>query len=454
MIKNKGKENFSTFGRMFQESLAQLILEDRAFADQIGEVLDTNFFEIKYLVPFVEKIYDYKRKYQVHPSREILTTIINNDLDDENELVVEQVKNFLLRTKTKEINDIAYIKQSSLKFCKNQKMKEAILNSVPLVKKGEYDQIEKLIKEAVSLGLEDDDGHDLIADFALRYAEGFRKNLVPSGWPEINKITDGGLAAGEMAVFIAPSGTGKSWLLAHYGASAVKAGYNVIHFTLELPKEIIGRRYDALISEIPLNNLKERQDQVWEKISDVPGHLEIVKYPRNKVTATGIANRIEKIKRKKFKPNLLIIDYGDLVKPVGHFTQKTDALQSVFEEIQGLGEQFGCPVLTATQTNRTGIKAEINELDSIADAFSKVFCANFILTMSRRPQDVENNTGRGYVAKNNLGPDKLTFPLYFDTYTTTRIEFLPEDSYEDHEALSMQTQKDRLKNVWNNLKGT
>ena len=115
------------------------------------------------------------------------------------------------------------------------------------------------------------------------------------------------------------------------------------------------------------------------------------------------------------------------------------------------GWKFHCPIATATQTNRSGIKAEINELDSIADAFSKAFCANFIYTISRRPQDIENNTGRGHVAKSNLGPDKITHPLFFDTYTTTKIDILPEDSYKEPDAINMQSQKERLKNIWKNL---
>ena len=114
------QEDFSRFGKSFQESLCRLILLDRPFADQIGEVLDVNFFELKYLQVFCKKIYDYKERYKTHPTPEIMTSILRSELGDESEALGTQVRSYFARALTKSGNDAAeYIKEVSLDFCKN-----------------------------------------------------------------------------------------------------------------------------------------------------------------------------------------------------------------------------------------------------------------------------------------------------------------------------------------------
>ena len=121
---------FSNYGKRFQESLAQMILDDRPFADQIEEVLDTQFFELGYLRVFVSKIYDYRRKYGVHPTKQILASILRTELENHNDALQKQVRDYFARTLIKSVEDEKYIKDTSLDFCKKQKLKEALMESV------------------------------------------------------------------------------------------------------------------------------------------------------------------------------------------------------------------------------------------------------------------------------------------------------------------------------------
>ena len=115
------KVDFSKFGIRFQENLAKLITLDRAFADQIGEVLDTNFFEVKYLQVFTKMIYDYKEKYKVHPSLTTLATLVRS-MEGENEVVEKQVRDFLIRIhSTRDVEGKEFIKDTALDFCRKQK---------------------------------------------------------------------------------------------------------------------------------------------------------------------------------------------------------------------------------------------------------------------------------------------------------------------------------------------
>ena len=125
--------SFSKYGKSFQEKLCMVILDDRPFADQIEEVLDVNFLELNYLKLFLNKIFDYRKKYGVHPSRDIIKTILRSELDDENELTAKQVREFYVRSQVGGTTDVEYIKDTSLDFCKKQNLKAAMVKSIGLL---------------------------------------------------------------------------------------------------------------------------------------------------------------------------------------------------------------------------------------------------------------------------------------------------------------------------------
>ncbi len=137
------KATFEKFGTKFQENLVQLMLDDRQFCDQISEVLDINFLDVKYLRLFVEKMFAYRKKYGTHPSRDTMTTIIRADIEKENELLQKQVRDFYARIQSNDfsLDGEKHIKDVSLDFCKKQKLKEAMIKSVGLIQNSSYDEI-------------------------------------------------------------------------------------------------------------------------------------------------------------------------------------------------------------------------------------------------------------------------------------------------------------------------
>ena len=133
------KVDFSKFGIRFQENLAKLITLDGPFSDQIGEVLDTNFFEVNYLQVFTKIIYDYKEKYKVHPSLITLATLVRS-MEGDNEVIEKQVRDFLVRIhSTRDVEGKEFIKDTSLDFCRKQTLKVAIIKSVDLLNKSSFD---------------------------------------------------------------------------------------------------------------------------------------------------------------------------------------------------------------------------------------------------------------------------------------------------------------------------
>jgi len=142
------KANFGRYGKAFQEGLVQLIFQDRPFADQITEVLDVNFLELEYLKIVLQKIVDYRTKYQVHPSVAAFDTILNTELDSEEQVVQTQVREYFKKIHNTEPSDVSYIKETSLDFCRKQNLKEAMLKSVNLLQNCSFDEISTVINEA------------------------------------------------------------------------------------------------------------------------------------------------------------------------------------------------------------------------------------------------------------------------------------------------------------------
>ena len=437
--------DFSKFGKIFQDKLVYLILTERPFADQIGEVIDVSFLEFKYLQTLVRSIYQYKEKYEVYPSLKIMASLIRNNIDDE--VVKEQAKEYLLGVlkDSSIVEDCDYVKETSLEFCKKQKLKEAMMKSVKLLNRSSFDEISTVINEALKLGNDNDFGHDYKLDFEERF-KFKQRNPITTGWKEIDAICKDGLGSGEMGVVIAPTGAGKSMALVHLGAEAVKLGKTVIHYSLEMSDTSIAGRYDSCITGLRLNEMFQFKDQIFEKIKDIEGNVIIKEYPTKSATTATIKNHLEKVKSKGMKVDMIIVDYADLLRPIGNnrLSEKRHDLESIYEELRGIAQVHECPVWTASQTNRSGINAEVVTMEAISESFNKCFVADFIFSLSRTQEDRATNKGRIYVAKNRNGPDNIIYPIRMDT-SNVSIEVLSLGTMESSAAPTVKEQKESMR---------
>jgi len=419
----KDRADFGRYGKSFQEGFCQLILEDRPFADQISEVLDINFLELKYLQVFVKKILQYRQKYGTHPTYKIMVTILRADLAKENNVIQKQVRDYFARIYKTDVDGKGYIKETSLDFCRKQKIKESMLKCVPLLEKLSFDEISKEINDALILGSDNNFGHDYLIDFEERFKIKAR-GPVATGWQEIDDLCKSGLGKGELGVVIAPTGAGKSMVLVHLGAEALKIGKTVVHYTLELGDTVVASRYDSCITGYPLSDLHTFKDNIYEAVKNLPGKLIIKEYPTKSASTKTIRNHLEKLRKRGHAPGLIIVDYGDLLRPISIQREKRNELESIYEEMRAIAQEFECPAWTASQTNRSGLNAEVITMESISEAFNKCFVADFIFSVSRTIEDKVANSGRMFVAKNRNGPDGLVYPIFMDT-SNVKIKVLP-----------------------------
>ena len=410
-------DTLSKYGQSFQAKVISALLTDVRMMDTLCEIIDKKFFESDANKWIVQEIKDYYDEYKKEPTLDVFKGQVSKlDNPSLKKSVVEQLKTVYTQIGQ---DDFEYVKNEFTSFCINQNMKNVILQSVDLLKSGNYDRIKDLVDKAMKVGIESDLGMDYLLDFEERFSETGRET-VATGWDCVDDLMSGGLGPGELGVVVAPSGVGKSWMLACLGAEAVRAGKTVVHYTLELSQHYVGLRYDTVFTHIPSTNLKEKKNEVYSKLKRLPGKLKVKYYPPKGASSKTIQLHIEKMIAAGNKPDLIIVDYADLLLSHSNKTDSTYAEQGgVYIDLRGMSGELQIPIWTASQTNRSAIDSEVIEADKIADSYAKVMNADFIMSLSRKAKDKINNTARVHIMKNRFGSDGLTFPTKMDTNTGT-----------------------------------
>ena len=421
-------DTFSKFGYSFQIKLIAALFKDRLFLQQICDILKPEFMESEDKQWLIKTIVEYFDEYSSLPTLEVMKVKLDNvDNDVLKTTIIDTLKQV---TKHFEAEDIEFIEKEALDFCKNQTLKTAIMDSVNLLQLGEYDAIKDKIDTAMKAGAERDIGHEYNIDIEDRFAESTRKT-VTTGWNVVDDLMDGGLGPGELGVFVAPAGIGKSWGLVNVAANAVKKSLNVIHYTLELSAPYVGLRFDSVFTGIAAQNLKYHVEEVKDCVDKLSGKLVVKYYPTKSATVNTIKAHLDRCKIQGHIPDMIVVDYADLLRGSGK--EIRHELGNIYEDLRGLAGEYEIPVWTASQANRSALEDDVIGAEKIAESYSKIMTADFVISLSRKIEDKVAGTGRWHVIKNRFGPDGITFPSKMNT-SNGQIHIFEGDSIQGKDA--------------------
>ena len=175
------------------------------------------------------------------------------------------------------------------------------------------------------------------------------RNCVPTKWDSINEVMDGGETGGELGVIVKTAGIGKSWTLQAIGwriLDTIKQGKTVIHYTLELNAQYVGLRYDTIVSGQPTTNLQYHKEEVLKKINQLKGELVIKYYPTRTASINTISSHLQQCELQGIKPDLVLVDYLDIMKSTQHFSEKRHSIGLIYEELRGGAGEFDIPIWT------------------------------------------------------------------------------------------------------------
>lgn len=417
-------ETFSKMGRTYQERVVQCLLQDYSFAEQMADLIQPKYFDVKYLQDIVQAYYDHKAKYKAYPSLDVLDVMLvrNEDLDP---MVASQVKEYLGRMKETSLNgDKGFIEDSSLEFCKKQSLKDGLVKAIDMMESGNYDSIQSVIKDALNRGGTRDLGHNYKNGIAQRGQKSVRKPI-STGWGPLDEAFNGGWERGTLSTFIAPTGAGKSMFLVNCGAAALEQGLNVVYVTLEMADWKIGLRFDSYYSGVQINDVSQNQEQVQVDINTkARGNLFIKEWATKTASVQTIRAYLQRLQAvENFSPDMIIVDYADLLRGANGYKDKRFELEGIYEELRALSQEMQAIVVTADQTNRSGLDMEIVTIGQIGESYAKATVCDVIMTISRKMEDKQTNSGRLFLAKSRLGQDGVVFPFSLNT-STVKVELM------------------------------
>jgi replicative DNA helicase len=431
--------SIQSYGHEFQIKIISSLLTHKEFLVNIHDIISDEYFENPAVKWCIKEILNYYDKYHTTPSLEVLKVELQKV---DNEVLQISIKEQLKQAYVSSDEDLEYVQEEFTNFCKNQQLKKALMSSVDLLKAGDFDGIRFIVDNALKAGQDKNLGHEYVKDIEERYRENSRE-IIPTPWDRINNILQGGLGNGDFGLIFGNPGGGKSWSLVALGGHAVRLGYNVLHYTLELGEDYVGKRYDAYFTKIPVDKIDSFRAKVEETIPQLPGKLIIKEYPTGRASVSTIESHIAKCTSMGIKPDMVIIDYVDLLSSRKTNRERKDEIDDIYTSTKGLARQLNIPIWSVSQVNRAGAKDNIIEGDKAAGSYDKIMITDFCMSLSRKKEDKVNNTGRFHVMKNRYGMDGITFSLEADTSTghISVNDVYEDDGGDEHMAPKTQSNK-------------
>jgi archaellum biogenesis ATPase FlaH len=375
-------------------------------------------------------IYDYVDEYKVMPEASIVNASTRSDfnpvpLPRENyEWLMDEFEN----------------------FSRHKGLERAIIKSSDLLEAGDYGPVEKLIKEAIQISLNKDMGTDYFEDPRARLNLLKSSNgQVSTGWPSVDKKLYGGFNRGELNIFAAASGGGKSLFLANMGINWAMMGLNVVYLTFELSENLVAMRLDSMITGIGTREIFRNLDDVELKVKMVgksAGSIQIKYMPSGKNCNDIRAYLKEYQVKKGVKPDVLLIDYLDLMMPLSVKVSPSDLFvkdKYVSEEIRNLAMETQCITVTASQLNRSAVEELEFDHSHISGGLSKIMTADNVIGIftSKAMKDRGRYQIQFMKTRSSSGVgQKVELDFNLDTLKITDLDENEETSFKEQKTPS------------------
>jgi replicative DNA helicase len=372
------------------------LFKNESYIRKVLPYIKEDYFPIEEDRILFKEIKNFVIKYKTLPTFDALLIEIESLMNLKEQQVIN-LRSTLNSMKTDPIDtNMDWLLDSTEKFCQEKAIYNAIMKSIDIMNNKDETQtkgaIPDLLQKALSVTFDPNVGHDYIQDYKERYEYYHRvEERIPFDLDFFNKITRNGLPKKTLNIAMASTGVGKSLFMCHMAAAALSQGKNVLYITLELSREEVAKRIDANLMNISIDDLLQLPKDMYEKKimtikSKTNGKLIVSEYPTASASVLHFRALLNELNLKKsFKPDIIFIDYLNIcassrVKPGAAINSYT-FVKSIAEEIRGLAVEFDVPVVSATQTNRTGFGNSDVDLDNVSESFGLPATADFMFAL-------------------------------------------------------------------------
>lgn len=355
------------YNKEIQQLFLEMMLSDAQSFVRVQNIFNSENFD-RSLREAAKFMVEHTEQYKTMPTREQIKAVTGTELKEATGLNEEHFEWFMTEFEG---------------FSRRQELERAILKSADLLEKGDYDPVEKLIKDAVQISLTKDMGTDYWADPRARLSAIKDNNgQVSTGWPNLDKLLFGGFNRGELNIFAGGSGSGKSLFMQNIAINWAEQGLNGVFLTLELSEGLCSMRMDSMVAGISTKNIFKEMDTVELKIRTIgkkSGAMRI-KYMPAQSTVNDIRAYLKELQiQKNMKLDFIMIDYLDLLMPVSAKIGPSDLFvkdKYVSEEIRNLAKEFNILMVTASQLNRAAVEEVEFDHSHISGGISKINTAD------------------------------------------------------------------------------
>ena len=431
-------ENFGYLGYNFQLKILNLIITDKAFAQSIIDSIQPKYFDNQYFKLIMQMMKEYYEKYQSVPSFEGIEQL--TQLEISSEMAKKCVIDMLREIKEASFEDHLFIKEKTIKFCKQQELKKAIRKVESILENGEfesYDKCEEYIREAITIGDGDNGNLEVFHNLEEVLKDDYR-HPIPTGIDGIDNLLNGGLAKGELGVILAPTGVGKTTILTRFANTAFNMGYNVLQVFFEDNPKIIQRKHFTCWTGISPQELSDNKEKVLHKADEMKkngGRLILKKLASDEFTIAQIKNQIRKIMSEGINLDIVVLDYIDCVIPDRSYNDEWKGEGSVMRKFEGMCHELNLVGWTAAQGNRSSISSEVVTTDQMGGSIKKAQVGHVIISVAKTLQQKELGLATIAITKSRLGKDGIIFEnctfdnatLEIDTQSTQTFLGFEED---------------------------
>ena len=377
----------------FEQKILSNLIFDGDYMRKVIPFIKDNYFDVLSERIIFTEINEYVIKYDDLPTKSVLEIQIQNRNDLSEEVFKECMT--CIRDLHEEKTDENWLIDTTEKWCKERAVYLALMESIKIAdgkdKTKSRDAIPSVLSEALSVSFDDHVGHDYFNDADSRYDFYHRKeDKIEFDLDMFNKITKGGLPRKTLNIALAGTGVGKSLFMCHQAASCLLQGQNVLYITLEMAEERIAERIDANLFNMDIKTLVDLPKPMYDTkvnklVNKTRGRLIIKEYPTASAHAGHFKSLLNELSLKKgFSPDIIFIDYLNICSSSrfkGTIVNSYTFVKAIAEELRGLAVEYDVPIVSATQTTRTGYGSSDVELTDTSESFGLPATADFMFAL-------------------------------------------------------------------------
>lgn len=412
------------FDTKFQDMIASVIIKHYDKISSIRSIVFPEYFTDPLVRKLVSIGLEFNHKYKTPPTKTELISFGDKHMDKELRSVTKRIYK-------KKVKNIEFVIDKMIQFAQFSAMKEAILDSSELV--GSFEnriQIRDRIDEALKVGADVNNiGVSLIEGRQTRYIDRMRysdtNSKIGLGIPKLDKMLDGGLDRGELGMIMAPPKGFKTGTLVNIAVAAMSQRYKVAVFTLEVSEAKYMMRIESRISGLTRKELiteTDKLDKAISRIKSVRGGLVVKGYPMRTASVTTIHNHLDLLRAEKFVPDVVIVDYWDLLKDNSRSNEYRHQLANIGANLRALAQERDVVVWTASQVNRKAVDKKVIRKEDIAEAFEKIAIVDCAIAIcqTKEEREIKPSRARMFVAASRENEEMGTAPVTID-YERMRI---------------------------------